>query len=641
MPSYAPGTILLEKYRIEALLGQGSFGDVYLVTFLPLNQPRALKVLRREGVTGDEFAKAQERFRLEAQLGGQLNSPNPNPHLLLVYEPIINEAMAGLVMEYAPGGSLAQLIQHFRLQDQPMPVAQAVQIAIEVAEGLQALHARELIHRDLKPANILFDQTGNARLADLGLVQTPDDANYRLQFSSPDPHPGTPGYKSPEQESSGGPLKPPSDVYALGLVLFEMLTGKLFFSQRPGTRVNTYRRDVPAWLDELVARMLSKDPAARPWDGVEAARLLKRNGGGDGFDLRPWLVGILVLLALMILVVGMVWLPGLFKNIPTSVTQPPQVVAIITEKPTAAPVLPTRTPLSQETALPTVSPVPSVTPTLGIGSSQTRAQDGMLMMYVPAGSFTMGSDSGASDEKPVHTVTLDAFWIDQTEVTNAMFQAFVSGTGYLTDAEQKGKSTIFSAKGPLFYEISDGASWQHPEGAGSTISGLGNYPVSQISWNDADAYCKWAGAQLPTEAQWEKAARGSDARIYPWGNQGPTGALLNFADVNLGTSGSNKNENDGYAYAAPAGNYPAGQSPYYVYDLAGNVYEWVSDWYSGTYYGQPFNSNPTGPASGQLKVTRGGSWVNGAYYTRSSSRVARGPSDGGYISGFRCARSQP
>ena len=275
---YAPGEILLEKYRIEAMLGHGAFGDVYRVTYLPLKQVRALKVLRREtpGVDEAEFARAQERFQFEAYLGGQLNSPTPHPHLILIYEPINTDDLAGLVMEFAPGGNLAERIKQARERGVPISIDAALQIAMEVALGLCPLHDRDIVHRDLKPANILFDGRGHARVADLGLVQSPEDYSSRLMKSNLGAHPGTAGYKSPEHENPGKVLTPPSDIYALGLVLFEMLTGRNYALLRTHTHAQSLRADIPAEVDTLLARMLADSFKDRPWDGNEAAELLSQ-----------------------------------------------------------------------------------------------------------------------------------------------------------------------------------------------------------------------------------------------------------------------------------------------------------------------------------------------------------------------------
>lgn len=272
--------------------------------------------------------------------------------------------------------------------------------------------------------------------------------------------------------------------------------------------------------------------------------------------------------------------------------------------------------------------------TLGIGSMRTADSDGMLQVYVPAGEFTMGSSdsqiveaeklcSGCifSNEQPQHIVTLDAFWIDRTEVTNAMFAKFIQETQYKTVAERLGKGGVFS--NGSWSEVS-GTDWRHPNGPQTNLIGLDQHPVVQVSWNDALAYCSWAGRQLPTEAQWEKAARGTDGRTYPWGNDPQTTSLAN-----------NKSLNDGYEFTAPVGSYPAGASPYGALDMAGNVWEWVNDWYDPTYYSKSPADNPTGPAFGESHVQRGGSWDNGDLHVAFRNYVDPNYSQPNF--GFRCA----
>ena len=259
----------------------------------------------------------------------------------------------------------------------------------------------------------------------------------------------------------------------------------------------------------------------------------------------------------------------------------------------------------------------------------------MTLLCVPTGEFTMGS--GDNDEKPPHIVYLDAFWIDQTEVTNAMFRKFVDETHYETDAEKAGSANVFD---PVTYSwpATNGANWRHPRGSDSDLNGQDDYPVVQVTWNDAKAYCEWAGRRLPTEAEWEKAARGTDGRTYPWGFQAVAGNLLNFADRNLEVPWGDKNVDDGYQYAAPVGHYPEGKSPYGALDMAGNVWEWVADWYGETTYASSPGRNPTGPETGSAHVVRGGGWNDGAADVRAARRYGLGPDGLGENGGFRCAR---
>jgi|WetSurMetagenome_2_1015567.scaffolds.fasta_scaffold258543_2 formylglycine-generating enzyme required for sulfatase activity len=248
------------------------------------------------------------------------------------------------------------------------------------------------------------------------------------------------------------------------------------------------------------------------------------------------------------------------------------------------------------------------------------------------------SDTQASsDEIPQHTVYLDGFQIDQTEVTNAMFRKFVDATHYQTDAEKQGSGIVLDiAKGT--WSDMQGANWQHPHGPVSNLNGLDDHPVVQISWNDATAYCRWAGGDLPTEAQWEKAARGVDGRIYPWGDQAAGGNLLNSADRSLDVTWADKSIDDGYQFTAPVGHYPAGKSFYGALDMAGNVWEWVRDWYDDKYYASSPARNPENTTESGARILRGGSWNNGVLDLRASNRLSSIPVKRDEVFGFRCAR---
>lgn len=266
-----------------------------------------------------------------------------------------------------------------------------------------------------------------------------------------------------------------------------------------------------------------------------------------------------------------------------------------------------------------VTPVP----TPGIGSTRISEKDGMVMVFVPQGEFIMG---GREEywERPIHKVVLDSYWIDQTEVTNAMYAKFVQETGYKTDAENKGCS-YFVENYDTWVCIND-VDWSHPRGPNSDNSGREDFPVVHISWNDAEAYCKWAGSRLPTEAEWEKAARGTDARTYPWGEK------IDCSRGNFyGCTGD----------LVKVGSYESGKSYYGLYDMAGNVEEWVNDWYSETYYQKSPSTNPLGPNTDTFyRVIRDGSWGAGGA-VRSAARWRGIPSLTSSYIGFRCANSFP
>ena len=278
-----------------------------------------------------------------------------------------------------------------------------------------------------------------------------------------------------------------------------------------------------------------------------------------------------------------------------------------------------------------VTPAPPTAPSLG--DTWTRPTDGMVMVYVPAGEFEMGSDDDDvdhalqlcneyyddcerewfEDEQPAHTVALDSFWIDQTEVTNGQYERCVEA-GACDPPQESG-------------------SWMRDSYYGN--SSYDDYPVIYVSWLQADAYCEWAEARLPTEAEWEYAARGPEGQVFLWGDEFD-GTRLNYCDANCGADHADKRVDDGYADTAPVGSYLGGASWCDAQDLAGNVWEWVADWKGD--YPSGRQVNPTGPSSGDYRVLRGGSWLFAADYARSAYRFGFFPGGAYGDIGFRCAR---
>jgi len=295
------------------------------------------------------------------------------------------------------------------------------------------------------------------------------------------------------------------------------------------------------------------------------------------------------------------------------------------------------------------------------------------MVWIPGGAFWMGSEKGQSDERPVHQVNVDAFWMDKHEVTNEEFAKFIKATGYVTIAERKPNprdfpgvplenlvagSIVFDPPPgdvPLdnhfiWWKYIPGANWRHPQGPKSTINGLEKHPVVHVSWLDAAEYCRWAGKRLPTEAEWEFAARGGlEKKEFMWGDElTPGGKWL--ANIWQGRFPNENTLADGFRLTAPVGSFPP--NGFGVYDLAGNVWEWCADWYLPDYYGKSSGRNPQGPDSsfdpnepGVMKrVQRGGSYMCtdlycGAY--RPSTRMKSSPDTGLSHSGFRCVKSGP
>jgi len=259
------------------------------------------------------------------------------------------------------------------------------------------------------------------------------------------------------------------------------------------------------------------------------------------------------------------------------------------------------------------------------------------MVYIEAGEFYMGTDRGFPYEGPPHRVTLDPYFVDETEATNAEFAEFVAATNYETTAEKLGNSGVFLPENHRWILV-DGADWRHPEGPESSIEGRMDHPVVHVSWDDAAAYCAWAGKRLPTEAEFEYAARGGleDAE-YPWGDEfNPKGEFR--ANTWQGVFPEADLDQDGFSGVAPAKSFPP--NGYGLYDIAGNVWEWVYDWYDPDYYAVSPTDNPRGPKDGKEKVQRGGSWLCSQNYCqgyRVASRMKTAPDSGLNNLGFRCA----
>jgi formylglycine-generating enzyme required for sulfatase activity len=280
------------------------------------------------------------------------------------------------------------------------------------------------------------------------------------------------------------------------------------------------------------------------------------------------------------------------------------------------------------------------------------------MRLLPAADFLMGNEGdygfAADGEGPVHRVSLAAFYIDETTVTNEAFNAFVNATGYKTDAERFGWSFVFEGllspaqrhdaaparvQGSEWWCRVEGASWRHPEGRGSTIKKRWAHPVVHVSWADAVAYATWAGKRLPTEAEWEYAARGGLAQQrFPWGSElEPQGR--HRMNVWQGTFPTHNTEADGFYGPAPARSFRA--NGYGLYNMTGNVWEWCWDWFDAGYYRVSPAENPTGPAHGERRVMRGGSYLCHASYCnryRTDARSSNTPDSSTGNLGFRCVR---
>jgi len=517
----------------------------------------------------------------------------------------LSDAQTGrqyLVMDYVEGEDLEQMLQRVG----GLPEATALAWIQQILHALEYLHNQmpPVIHRDIKPANIKITPQGKAVLVDFGIAKVSDPARGTLTGARA----VTPGYAPPEQY--GLRTDPRSDIYALGATLYTLLTNRVPPEaplRASGDVLTPPRQIVPALSAQTESAIMcavelqptlrwqtARDfraaltprpvvpptmPAPQPYTPPAAPAT-------PTSTIPPWVwavggAGIMFFIGLVVFgVIAMLASP---RPTPAPTAAPPTgapVPTITSPAPTAA-ALPTRA--STATSVPSVSP----------------SRESIVL--VPAGEFTMGSSDGSGDEEPVHTVYLDAYWIDKFEVTNALYKKCVDA-GKCQPPSDKSSYTRSSYYGNTQYD---------------------NYPVINISWNDAKTYCEWAGKRLPTEAEWEKAARGTDGRIYPWGNTFDKN-LLNSSEGGKGDT-------------TAVGSYPSGASPYGALDMAGNGWEWVADWYGG-YSSSSQQRNPTGPSSGTSRVLRGGSWGSFRSFVRVSSRDGYSPGNRSNDLGFRCAQ---
>ena len=594
----------ISRYEIVRELGRGGMAIVYLARDPLMDRQVAVKVLPRQFTFDPGF---RSRFQREAQIVARLE----HPAIVPVYDFGEFDDQPFLVMRYMAGGSLRG-----RLADKPLPVTEVAGLYNRLAAGLDKAHRQSVIHRDIKPDNVLFDDEGLPYLADFGIARLAE-ASQTMTVA------GTPTYMSPEQVHGKQTLDGRADIYALGVMLFELLTGRppyeantnaqLMFKHayEPVPDVLAANPTLPAGAREVIVRSMAKAPADRYRTAAELAMAVQWLAGRTpAGPITPTLppAGDTTLLDSP----PPAALPQVEIDVPPQKEQPKaaaeRTAQMARVRPAATPQQPPakayvppqeerpeavveRTPLrpagaAQQLPVQVDAPLGNEEPGdklpfalpvavwiggglilalalllfLGLSvfrgrwsvvvasrlpmsatpiATQTRPGDGMVMVYVPEGSFLMGSADGDLDaydsEFPQHQVTLDAFWLDQTEVTNGQYERCVA------DGECR-------------------ANYDY----GSDFTGE-NQPVVGVSWDDAADYCAWAGGQLPTEAQWEYAARGPESLTYPWGDSAPDLTLLNY-DWNVGRT-------------TDVGSYPAGASWVGVLDMAGNVYEWVADWY--------------------------------------------------------------
>jgi serine/threonine-protein kinase len=621
------------RYVILEKLGEGGMAAVYKAHDTRLDRDVAIKIIRTDTLDSDQFLA---RFEREAKALAKLQHPN----IVNVIDYGDHQGVPYLVMEYISGGTLKDLLGH------QASFQEAARILAPVARALEFAHKKGIIHRDIKPQNILITESGDPMLTDFGIAKIlGPDAGVDLTMTGLGF--GTPGYMAPEQ-LLGARADKRLDIYNLGIVFYEYIAGRKPFRVSDLSEMllkddaeiaDQLKQFLPPHLPVEVVntflKVLAKNPDARFQDMGEFAGVLEQfsrsesltllNPQGEVDVLVPskwrfahlpnWVkAGLLAGAILSLTLVIVAWIGSTLFLRYARQNDPSVIAAELT--PALAQLVTTEMPAAQQESIAPTTPDQE----LDSLSSDTEPEpdfdehpanrlseiDGMELVHIPAGKLIMGFGTGSSGESPAHEIMLDDYWIDRTEVTNAQY-------------------ILCADAGVCAPPVSNG-SYARPDY--HTNPAYANYPVIYVNHEQATTYCSWAGRRLPSEAEWEKAARGTDERIYPWGNNAPSPNLLNF----------NRNVGD----TSAVGSYPDGASPYGVLDMAGNVVEWVADWYDARYYLSSPSQNPPGPVQGTERVLRGGSWEEpNLARIRVVYRTFRQPqARSERFIGFRCALSE-
>jgi serine/threonine-protein kinase len=614
---------LLGPYRIIREIARGGMAIVYLAYQPALDRQVAIKVLASQLLDDNQFT---ERFRREARAVARLGHPN----ILTIHDYGEAEGLHFIVMEYVAGGSLRDRMRS------ALPATYVSFVLDQICGALDYAHDQGVVHRDVKPGNILLKNERWLVLSDFGLAKMLQRDNVQsLTVSGMGM--GTPDYAAPEQ-IEGLAIDRRADIYSTGIVLFEMLAGRVPFSgDSPAKQYVKHLTEIPPALHDL-------DPRISPALSEVVDQCLRKRPE-DRFNRA----GDLAVAFKRAMAVSNPTPVGVDPAFPTALGEPPSTPGLPSQPSAGGAVSWASPPAVASSSAPSQSPqpfsqplTPSGFPSAPIVVPPAPAQPvgrrpvwlwaavaaailvvalvaAVLLtgvvgrdagtavatvpagatavpeesVLVPAGEFVMGDD-GAAETRPKQTLRLDAFRIDKFEVTRAQFRTFVAATGFRPDS-------------PAVTRFTDREAQE---------------PVVGVTWANAVAYCNWSGGRLPTEAEWEKAARGTDGRIYPWGNQ-PDSAKLNASE-------------SGLKRPRPVGSYPAGASPYGALDMAGNVAEWTQS------LKKPYPYDPgdgrNDPSAAGERVIRGGSWENSAESARTFARAGF-PADFVHPTvGFRCVR---
>lgn len=621
------GQVLGSRYEIRDCIGSGGMGAIYAARRIHIGDTVAVKVLRPEVV---HDAQSRERFQREARAAAKLHHPNAVVVHDFGQDP---DGTTYIVMELLEGRSLRQVLS----DEHSIEPTRAVGIVKQACAAIEAAHRLGIIHRDIKPDNIILldshDGIPHVKILDFGIAKLLDRTDEEREtdptLTQVGTVIGTPNYMSPEQ-CQGEVLDARSDVYSIGIVLYEMLTGVQPFTAKNSTGVVikhvtekprpliALKPEVPAPVERVVLKALEKKPEARQQSAIDLARefeaAVNQPAQSQANPFAP------------------VSFEPIATQLDTAVSRPTSKMPQRSKLPLFASLGAASVVLvgglawwmlfaspSPPKPAPTVKgvtaqmpPPPPVEAEPAATAKVTTLPEGMLL--INGGEFKMGRDDGTDLDQPSHPMTVKPFYLDATEVTNAAYKKFIDETKH--------------AVPPL---------WK----SGTFPEGQENYPVTDVTWDDATAYAKWAGKRLPTEEEWEFAARGTDGRLYPWGETYKPGAA-NLNDDTAAVPNEVKSQ--------PVGSYSEGKSPFGVFDLTGNAFEWTASALKAYPGGK---LPPQSETYQNLKVVRGGSWRSepkqaSATYrfgwpaTRKDWPEGSPPNNIDYTAiGFRCAQDVP
>jgi len=646
---------MIGVYEILRELGRGGMGRVYLAKDTAVGgRLVAVKVIL--SADRDESSEAHARFLREISNLARLQ----HSQIVTIFTAGNYQGYPYFVMQYVPGRDLGRFLDECSILGERERTRKIVRVMADVARAVHHAHSRQIVHRDLKPSNILIThEADEAMVLDFGIAKYLGDASLTKGPESP----GTPAFRAPEQIDVRLKVRDELvDVWAIGVMLYHALTGRYPFRGDDALSVSyqilhstpeplrQLNPAVPPAIEKVVSQCLEKQPEHRPPSALAIAEMLDGALDASSTDTRPpalastpdsnlaptalpeaeltratpgerrapmWVV----LGTILIASVGVaVWIEARgskgSSNVAQSVMPSPQASVM--------PSAQVGVPVARATAMAALTPQPAPSklpePSSHPGALEPRSSRHVPpdMVLVPAGPFFMGCNAASDsecfpDEKPGRTVEVGEFAIDRTEVIVGAYRRCVA----------TGRCTTDGLTMP-FYERKE-----QPEFAAYcnwARSDREEHPINCVDWFQARAYCTWLGRRLPTEEEWEKAARGTDGRKYPWGNTGYRSArrVANIADEAAKLRFPNlmiaRGYDDGWAETAPVGGFPNGASPYGALDMVGNVWEWTA--------------TPYGPLT---RVAKGGSWNLGPRHARASVRSKGVPRSRTAFRGFRCA----